>query len=349
MFSSAGGFGSADVVAFPGEEGSLSHGAAARFCRDARHVKLLGVSGFAAAFGAVARGEAGYAVIPIENSASGSLHSNYDLLVKHDVVICAELGVRETYCLCVVPGVELSSIRRVMSHPRILEACSGYLETKLGKMQQEDVSLVPTTSTTCAARAVAGAASEAAQATVALSEVGGVGATAAVATREAARLFGLEVVADDIGNDTTLQTRYILIRKRDGAVAGKPPPFPHDLTLQIPLQKRSAAFLLRNEPGALFKLLSCWALRGIDVIKIESRPMHAGVPGLCGNAYLWDFYLYVDYPAPPWQTEAEAAKLWEALQEFSLWQRDFGCYPSHVPRELKQEQTWDERVDMMTK
>ncbi|CAK0806394.1 unnamed protein product, partial [Prorocentrum cordatum] len=101
------------------------------FFKNFPQTRLVGTSSFAEAFEAVSSGEAFYAVVPIENSASGTLHKTYDLLVNHDVVIGGELGVRETYCLCAKEGVELGAVRNVFSHPNILEACSVFLEARL--------------------------------------------------------------------------------------------------------------------------------------------------------------------------------------------------------------------------
>lgn len=279
-------------------------------------------------------------VLPIDNSASGSLHETYDLLVQHDVVIAAELGVSEVYCLCAPSGTQVSEVARVLSHPRILEACSGFLEARLS-----NPNLVATRNTTTATRIVNEGLKgpSGAQAPPSLWMV-------AIATREAAEIHGLDVIAEDIGNDHHLQTRYILIRQRASPVAGMPPPFPHDLTLLNPLRKRSAAFVLKNEPGSLFKLLSCWALRNMNVIKVEGRPIQGDAhDALAGSTFLFDFLLHIDFEVPPWQTDEEAARLWEALTEFSVWQRDFGSYPSHVMKAVKEEQSWDEMVDAMTK
>lgn len=323
-----------DVAAYPGDEGSLAHIAATRFFSNSPKTALSGVGSFASVFDAVSRGDALYGIIPIENSASGTLRSTYDLLVKHDVVIGGELGVREIYCLCAKSEVELPAVRRVLSHPNILEACSCFLETKLRR--EPVVEQVPTRSTTDATRLVADAQGVDASAAV------------AIASREAAVRHGLKVVAEDIGNDAFLETRYILIHLRGGVAASRPAPFPHDVV--NPTRKRSACFAIRNEPAAVFKLISCWALRGIDVLKVETRPLIAGhraPPGLPMG--LWDYLFYVDYLVPPEQTAEAGAKLWEALSEFSLWARDFGAYPSCITRAEKQPQSWAEMVDLMAK
>jgi len=326
----------AATVAYPGEEGSLAHIAATRFFKCHPEARLSGVRSFAGVFEAVATGGALYGVVPIENSASGTLRSTYDQLVKHDVVIRGELGVREIYCLCTKTRVELSAIRRVLSHPGILEACSGFLEAQLAREPELDA--VPTRSTTEAARAAATAAA-------------GEPLAAAIATREAAVHHGLTVLAEDIGNDSLLETRYIMIGSRRGAAAQQPCPFPHEAV--EPIKKHSACFALLNEPGAASNLLSCWALRGLDVLKLETRPLtfgHRAPPGLPADmGSLWDYLFYVEWQEPPGSTEEARKRLWEVFAEFSVWQRDFGAYPSFVTRAAKQPRSWEEMVDLMAK
>jgi len=161
----------------------------------------------------------------------------------------------------------------------------------------------------------------------------------------------LAVVAEDIGNDAFLETRYILIHRQSGPSPARPAPFPHDAV--SPQRKRSACFALSNEPGSIFRLLSCWALRGLDVLKVETRPLstgHRAPPGLpASTVRLWDYLFYVDYGVPPGQTPEESARLWEALSEFSLWAKDLGTYPSQITRAEKQAQSWADMVDIMAK
>jgi len=333
------------LAVFIGEEGSLASVAAGRFFKHSPEIQLKGVSSMEDAFKAVSAGEALYGVVPIENSASGTLHSTYDLLLQHDILVGGELGVREIYCLCARPGAGLSDIKYVVSHPNILAACSSFLDTRIAAgvhgASGPSLEQLPSISTTEAAKRVS-ASSE--------SDFPS-GPAAAIATKEGAAKHGLTVVAKDIGNDSFLETRYILFHSRDGKAAGLAPPFPRDVL--SPIRKRSACFALKNEPASIFRLLSCWALRGIDVLKVETRPLASGLrapPGLpTGIARLWDYLFYVDYAVPSGHTEAADARLWEALSEFSLWQRDFGSYPSQVTRVEKQAQTWSDMVDIMAK
>jgi len=330
--------GTGSVVVYPGAEASLAHEAATQFFKTAPDVSFVGAKSFAGVFDAVVAGTAQYGVIPLENSASGTLHAICDLLMKHDVVICGELGVREIYCLCAKTKVDSSQIRRVMSHPNILEACSTFIEDRLPS--EPSLEILPTRST-----------SEAAGMVASLDAGSNAPFSAAIATKGAAFRHGLVVIAENIGNDTFLESRYVAVQLRSKPASTISLPLPGDAPGCV--SKCSACFALKNEPGAVFKLMSCWALRGIDVLKIETRPLGVGrraPPGIpSGLARMWDYVFFVDWLVPCEHTEQANGKLWESLAEFSVWQRNFGTYPSLVTRAEKQPQSWADMVDLMAK
>jgi len=325
------------VVAYPGAEASLAHEAATQFFKTAPDVSFVGAKSFAGVFESVVAGAAQYGVIPLENSSSGTLQAISDLLMKHDVVIRGELGVREIYCLCAKTKVDSSQIRRVMSHPNILEACSTFIEDRLPK--EPGLEILPTRST-----------SEAAGMVASLDAGGDAPISAAIATKGAALRHSLVVIAENIGNDTFLESRYVAVQLRSKKASTISLPFTADAGC---VTKSSACFALKNEPQAVFKLMSCWALRGLDVLKIETRPLAAGrraPPGIpSGLARMWDYVFFVDWLVPCEHTEQVNAKLWDSLAEFSVWQRDFGKYPSLVTRAEKQPQSWADMVDLMAK
>merc|ERR1712060_659348 len=119
-----------------------------------------------------------------------------------------------------------------------------------------------------------------------------------------------------IGNDSFIESRYALIKRGDGS-DGRRTPFPYDVL--EPIKKRSLCFALRNEKQAAYKLLSCFALRDINVLKVETRPLSGNhAPGFpTETAQLWDYYFYVDYEVPALQTSDDAAKL-ELRRRLSL-------------------------------
>jgi len=239
--------------------------------------------------------------------------------MKHDVAICGELGVHETYCVCAKTKVDSSRIRRVMSHPNILEACSTFIEDRLPS--EPSLEILPTRSTSEAAATVA-------------SSGGGddMPISVAIATKATAVRHGLVVIAENIGNDTFLESCYVAVQLRSKPASTIPLPFPARASGCV--SKTSTCFALKNEPRAVFKLMSCWALRGIDVLRIETRPFRAGrhapsgIPS--GLARMWDYVFFVDWLVPCGHTEQANAKLWDSLAEFSVWQRNFGTYDSRA-------------------
>jgi prephenate dehydratase len=242
-------------VAFQGETGAFSEEAALALHPGAEAVAL---PSFEAVFAAVTEGRVDRAVIPIENSLFGGVHVNYDLLREHDLVIGAEYNLRIRHCLMVQPGVRLTDVRRVMSHPQALGQCRQYLREHL--RQAEEVQVYDT----------AGAAKMLAHS--------GARDEAAIASEKAAAQYGLEVLAHGIESNHRNYTRFLTLGTESA-------PRPSDPTARR--EKTSIVYSMQeNVPGALFKSLAVFALRDIDLFKIESRPL-IGSPG----SYL--FYLDV--------------------------------------------------------
>jgi len=308
-----------------------------RFFADHPQTIQQSVASFAAAFEMVTTREVVYAVVPIENSASGSIPKTYDLLAKaeHDVVICGEMGLREVYCLVANVGVELRTIKNVHSHPNILDACSQFLKKQLpmGGTKPDGIELTAAISTTEAVRRVVNADDKV--------------SVAAIATKEAAVRQNLVVLRENIGDDAWVETRYILIRHRTGPAANVPTPFPSDA--KDPAVKQSVCFALPHEAGAVFKLISCLALRNINVLKIETRPLDAAHRGSSGLplANLWDYLFFIDFVVPTGQTKEASAQVWASLREFSTWQRDLGEYHSYVTSRPKEMPPWEQTVDVL--
>jgi prephenate dehydratase len=224
-------------VAFLGQPGSHSEGAAVQYF-GAAWEPVCGES-FAAIFAAVSAGRADRAVVPIENSLAGSLHSNYDLLLTHELHIVGEVNYHVRHVLLALPGVELADLRRVLSHPQALDQCDRFL-TRLG-VQRE-----PVADTTLAARRLV---------------AGSLRDSGAIASRRTAELVGLAVLAEEIADYPENVTRFLVLA-RDAI----PPPVGQP-------GKTSLVFSLENTPGSLYRALAVFAERGISLTKIESRPL----------------------------------------------------------------------------
>lgn len=238
-------------IAFQGEIGAYSEEAAAAFYPDATMVPF---PEFDNVFEALSSDVCDRAVIPIENSLHGSVHRNYDLLREHDVTIVAEGKLRIRHQLLGLPGASTREIEVVFSHPQALGQCRDYLKQSLPSARA-----TPAYDTAGAARDVARVANP---------------AHAAIASRRAASEYGLSLLAENIESNTLNYTRFLALSRRNApSLDGLAP----DTTSGSP--KTSLLFAQsENIPGSLFKSLAVFALRDIDLLKIESRPL-IGSPG----------------------------------------------------------------------
>lgn len=266
-------------VAFQGEAGAYSEQAVFNYFGD---VATQPCESFDAVFDVVVSGVCEFGLIPIENSLAGSIHQNYDLLLHHDLHIVGEYLLRVQHCLIAQPGVNKDEIRRVISHPQALGQCAGYL-------RQLGVKAEPVYDT-------AGS--------VKMLKASGERDIAAIASRRAAEIHEMQILEEGIEDNPENYTRFLAITKEPVKPNGE--------------AKTSIVFTLRNQPGALFKALSVFALRDIDLTKIESRPLR-GKP--------WEYLFYVDFIGAT--HEDTASKALDHLNEYALMLRVLGSYPRH--------------------
>ena len=223
-------------IVYQGVEGAYSHQALRQFF--GRDAQAFAVPTFESAISAVTSGLADYGVLPIENTTGGSVGDVLDLIVKYDCTTVAELDLPIRHVLLGLPGAELSGIRTVYSHPQGLLQCADFLEG------HPDWSRVPLGNTAASARRVAEE---------------GDPSQAAIASELCGELYGLDILASGIASNPDNTTRFIIITRekiyrRD---AGK---------IRLCLE-------CRHETGALYRLLTHITLHGINMTKIESRPL----------------------------------------------------------------------------
>jgi len=235
-------------IAFQGQLGAFSHRACLKIFGS--RIKPLHCLSFEEVFRAVAGRKAELAVIPIENTLAGSIHKNFDLLARYPLEVVAETSLRVVHHLIAHPGVGLRQIRQIYSHPAALEQCARLL----GRLKAvQTVSLYDTAGS------------------VKFIRDRGLRHAAAIASEDAARIYGMKILRRGIEDDPENYTRFLALARRDQYPRGG--------------GKTSIVFGLKNEPGALFKALSVFALRNIDLSKIESRPIR-GKP--------WEYLFYLD-------------------------------------------------------
>ncbi len=234
-------------------------------------------------FQKVTSGAVSCAVIPIENSLAGSVAEHFDLLLATAVFVQREFRLRIQHSLIAAPGVKLGNVVRVFSHPVALDQCRDFFRA------HRKIEAAPFFDTAGAVKHVVGNQLQHA---------------AAIAGRQAAAEYGGRILQRGLEDDKQNFTRFFLISRSRRVLPGA--------------NKTSLAFSLKNTPGALFKALSVFALRDLDLSKIESRPVR-GRP--------WEYHFYVDVLHDRGQANAAEHAL-RHLGEISHFVKILGTYPA---------------------
>jgi arogenate/prephenate dehydratase len=269
-------------IAYQGEPGAFSEAASRQLAADAQ---LVPCKSFEEVFASVDKDVVDFGVLPIENSIGGSIHRNFDLLLEHDLPIVGELEVPVVHHLLALPGRTLEQIKHIYSHPQALAQCDHFLRTLTG------VEITATYDTAGSAKMIA---------TERLEDA------AAIASARAAEVFGLVPLKSSIQDYQNNTTRFLVVGRRP-------------LSNERP-DKTTMVFTLANEPGALFKAISVFALRGIDLTKLESRP----IPDR-----KWEYLFYLDVAAA--SDDVACARALAHLSEFATMVRVLGSYRSCKP------------------
>ncbi|MDR2759458.1 MAG: 3-deoxy-7-phosphoheptulonate synthase [Spirochaetaceae bacterium] len=249
-------------AAFSGESGAFAEQALMRvFGEEAPRLRC---PSFRAVFDAVLDGSAMAGIVPVENSLAGSVHENYDLFLRYpDIAIVGELKLRIVHCLIGDEKADLDTIKIVRSHPQGFAQCRDFLD-KYPLWQLEACNDTAT--------AVASIARE------------GATKVAAIAGEAAAKIHGLKVLKMGIETNPLNYTRFVIITRRIGEKVSVPP----SLGSESP-NKASLVFSVPDTPGSLFACLKILSERGINLSKLESRPIQ-GQP--------WRYLFYVDVNIP---------------------------------------------------
>jgi prephenate dehydratase len=271
-----------DIAAYQGEAGAFSEEGAVALLPDVEHRPLPSIR---KVFEAVEVGRARWGLVPMDNSQAGSINETYDLFLRHGLHLVGETVVRVDHCLLALPGSTIDGLREVISHPQAIAQCEEFLNAL-------EIDTRAEYNTAGAAKLIAEKRLE---------------GTAAIASRRAAELYGLEVIAERIQTYPDNSTRF-------GALSRDPEP------LDKP-GKSSLVFGVGHVSGSLYRCLGAFAERHINLTKLESRP-RPGRP--------WEYVFYADVEAPA--RDPEMVEALAALSEHATFTRLLGSYAAAIQR-----------------
>jgi len=263
-------------VAFLGPATSFSHDAALRAFPKA--TLLLEAPSIQSVFSAVESGKADAGVVPIENSTEGSITTTLDLLLSSEFLISGEIFIDVVHCLLAKPGT--GGIKKIFSHSQAFAQCGEWLQKNY-----PDVELIGTSSTSSAASHAA-------------MEPG----SAAIASKNAAKMFGLQVLAEGIQDLGFNKTRFVAI--------GKKPAKP------LASNKTAMFFAVKDRPGALFDCLEGFKGQNINLTRLESRPSKKSA---------WDYVFFVEFLGD--LSEQRVRTALAALKKCAKMVKLLGSYP----------------------
>jgi len=265
-------------VVYHGVPGSFSHKACLQFF--GTEVPHQNTSSFRELFQTVHNGEARLGIIPVENSLSGSIHENYDLLLEYDLKIVGELTLRVKHYLIGLEGASPEAIKRVYSHPQVFQQCREFLA------RRPEWDVVACQDTASGVQRV---------------KTNGDPQEAAIASREAAELFDMKVLEEGIETNPRNFTRFVVISREE--------------FLDGPRNKSSLIFSVSDRPGSLYQTLKIFADRNVNLVKLESRPIHSKP---------WEYLFYADVEIDI--HDAQYQDLLEELKEKTEFLKVLGSY-----------------------
>ena len=228
-------FPQAPMVACQGVEGAYAQIACEKMIRNPF---IMYFKNFEGVFNAIDQGLCQYGILPLENSTAGSVKKVYDLMIHHNFSIVRTFRLKIDHNLLAMPGTKIADIREIYSHEQAINQCSAFLNSLSG------VKIIPVENTAVAARMVAQS---------------GRSDVAALSSRSCEELYGLSCLAANIQDKGNNRTRFICISK--------------NLEIYPGADKTSIMMVLNHKPGALYKVLARLYVLGINVTKLESRPI----------------------------------------------------------------------------
>ena len=237
-------------------------------------------------FEAVEKGEVDYGVLPIVNSTAGDVSDTYDLMGKHNFYICKTIDIHITHVLAAKKGTKLSDVKNVYSHEMAIKQCSEF-------MHEHNLSGIEASTTAKGAQLVAKSEDN---------------DCAAICSAMCAEMNGLEIIAENISDIKDNYTRFILISNR--------------LEVSQNASVISLSLTLPHTPGSLYRLLTRFSYCGLNLLRIESKPMPSGFADMNDDAF--DFIFYLDFEGNI--SDESVVKLLNNLEEEMKYYRFLGNY-----------------------
>ena len=266
------------LIAFQGERGAYSEIAGYSFF--GLEAETEACKSFSDVFRKVIEGEVSYGVVPIENSIEGSVTQVYDLFLEYDVKVCGELVMRIIHCLIANPNTPLEAIRVIYSHPQALAQCRHFLE-------RSGCEMISTYDTAGSVKMI---------------KERGINHAGSIASEQAARIYKMNILAKDIADVKNNYTRFFVLSQNEAPPSGN--------------DKTSIIFSTDDLAGALHKALGEFAVRGINLTKIESRPT---------KQKPWEYNFYLDFEGHSKDKVYEEAL--EGLRKRTVFLKILGSYP----------------------
>jgi chorismate mutase/prephenate dehydratase len=222
------------TVAFQGEFGAFSESAARAFFGPS--IQAVPFESLEEVFRATRKNEVIYGIVPVENSLEGSIDASYDLLLNSNLKVSGEVELKVSHCLIANEGANLSTIRKIYSHPQALGQCQAFIK-------HLNCQLIPTYDTAGAVKFI---------------KDKGIGDGAAIASSRAAEIYEMSVLARDIQDNPDNYTRFFVLSAQAAAPTGD--------------DKTSVVFAVKHQPGTLSGILNAFADEKVNLTKLESRP-----------------------------------------------------------------------------
>ena len=264
-------------VSFQGERGAYSEGAAKSFFN--KEIETVPQSTFADVLDNTSNDKTQFAVLPVENSLEGSVGESYDLLYSTSLNATGEIYHRIGHCLIGIG--DMDKIDTVYSHPQALGQCRKFIES-------HNMKTIPTYDTAGSVKMVKELDKE---------------NYACIASKDAARIYEMPIILDDIANNLNNYTRFLILSKENSPETGN--------------DKTSIIFSIKHEPGSLFRIIENFNKKNVNLTKIESRPTKSNT---------WEYNFYVDFEGH--QNDSKISEMLDKIKQETLFMKILGSYPS---------------------